>query len=67
MVGFTQIGLTAALILNRLRNEQRMKEHSRADEEGRGEHDNAEQDDRAKLERMSHRCKRSGSQGGAAS
>lgn len=51
-MAFVPIGFTAALILNRLRNQQSVEQARRADDERRREQDAAEQAVRAQLERL---------------
>jgi hypothetical protein len=52
---FVPIGFTTALILNRLRNQQRVEEARRADDESRRDQDAAEQAVRAELKRVNKR------------
>jgi hypothetical protein len=54
-MAFESIGFHAALILNRLRNQQRVEEYRRADDESRREQDAEEQAVRAELERVKKR------------
>ena len=54
-MAFVPIGFTAALILNRLRNQQSVEQARRSDDERGREQDAAEQAVRAELERVNKR------------